>query len=178
LIVTPRWFSSSSGLTVITTASPENFDLLKSRGADIILNYHDADIAQQIRHLTKESLHHALDCIGTEESYKIVAEALPAKSEKPMQVVTLLPTDTWPREDVKITAVLAYTTVGEAFTKFGMDVPAMPAHFEFGVKFWKIANELLAAGRIKVHPVALRKGGLSGIPNGWVSMFRIVWFGD
>jgi NADPH:quinone reductase-like Zn-dependent oxidoreductase len=151
---------------VVTTASPENVDLVKSRGADVVFDYHDADCAQKIREYTKDSLHHVLDCVSTEASYKIIAEALPEKSEKPMRVVTLLPTDAWPRKDVEATAILAYTSLGKPFSKFGIDFPAIPQHFEFGVMFWKLSNELLAAGKIKPHPVALRKGGLGGIPDG------------
>jgi NADPH:quinone reductase-like Zn-dependent oxidoreductase len=139
---------------------------VKSRGADAVFDYHDPDCAQKIRDYTKSSLHYVLDCISTEASYKIIAEALPETSETPMQVVTLLPTDAWPRKDVEATAVLAYTTLGKAFTKFGIDFPAIPAHFDFGVMFWKLSNKLLAEGKVKPHPVVLREGGLGGIPNG------------
>lgn len=83
-----------------------------------------------------------------------------------MHVATMLPTDTWPRPDVKATAVLAYTSAGEAFSKFGIDFPVMPGHFEFGCKFWKLSEELLAQGKLVPHPVALREGGLAGIPSG------------
>jgi hypothetical protein len=83
-----------------------------------------------------------------------------------MQVVTLLPTDAWPRKDVQATAILAYTSLGKPFNKFGIDFPATPGHFDFGVKFWKLSHELLAAGKIKPHPISLRKGGLGGIPEG------------
>lgn len=150
----------------MTTASPKNFDLVKSRGADVVLDYHDPHCAQNIQEYTHGSLRYVLDCVSTEISYKLISEALPESSTVPAQVVTLLPTDTWPRKDVTATAILAYTSLGKAFTKFGIDFPAMPSHFEFGVKFWKLSHELLASGRIKPHPVALRSGGLGGIPNG------------
>lgn len=158
--------SPRSGLTVVTTASPSNFDLVKSRGADAVFDYHDPKCAEQIKEYTKGSLHQVLDCVSTEDSYKLIAAALPEKNDKPMQVVTLLPTDAWPRKDVEATAVLAYTTFGKAFTKFGIDFPPIQPHFDFGVMFWKLSHELLASGQIKPHPVALRDGGLSGIPNG------------
>jgi len=139
---------------------------VKSRGADAVFDYHDKECAQKIKEYTKNSLHYVLDCVSTESSYKLIAEALPETSERPIQVVTLLPADTWPRKDVKVTPVLAYTIFGKPFTKFGVDFPAIPPHHDYGVMFWKLSNELLAAGKIKPHPVALRQGGLSGIPNG------------
>lgn len=107
-----------------------------------------------------------LDCISTEASYNIIAKALPETLDIPVQVVTLLPTDAWPRKDVQATATLAYTSLGKPFSKFGIDFPSIPPHFEYGVMFWKLSNELLASGQIKPHPVALRDGGLSGIPDG------------
>jgi hypothetical protein len=83
-----------------------------------------------------------------------------------MHVVTLLPADSWPRKDVQVTTVLAYTSLGKAFSKFGMDFPPMPPHFDFGVMFWKLSHQLLVSGQVKPHPVALRSGGLGGIPDG------------
>ncbi|KAF1956493.1 oxidoreductase-like protein [Byssothecium circinans] len=159
-------FAKLSGLTVVTTASPQNFDLVKSRGADVVFDYHNPNCALDVKKFTKGSLHYVLDCISTEASYKIIAEALPEASEKSIHVVTLLPADAWPRADIKPTTILAYTTLGKAFTKFGIDFPPIPEHFDFGVKFWKLSNELLAKGRLQSHPVALRSGGLSGIPDG------------
>jgi NADPH:quinone reductase-like Zn-dependent oxidoreductase len=151
---------------VITTASPENFELVKARGADVVFDYHDEDCARKIREYAKDLLYYVLDCFSKEASYKIIADNLPSVCPKPVKVVTLLPTDSWPRKDIEPTTVLAYTTLGKAFTKFGMEFPAIPAHFEFGVKFWKLGNELLTSGRIKPHRIALKSGGLSGIPAG------------
>jgi hypothetical protein len=131
-----------------------------------VFDYHDADCAQKIRDYTKGSLYHVVDCVSTEASYKLIADALPEKSEKPAHVVTLLPADAWPRKDVQVTTVLAYTTLGKAFSKFGMDFPPIPLHFDFGIMFWKLSHQLLASGQVKPHPVALRTGGLGGIPNG------------
>ncbi|KAF2648584.1 putative zinc-binding oxidoreductase ToxD [Lophiostoma macrostomum CBS 122681] len=159
-------YAKLSGLNVVTTASPENFDLVKSRGADVVFDYHDPECAQKIKDYTQNSLHLVLDCISTEASYKLIAQALPDKNEQPMKVIALLPTDTWPRKDVEATAILAYTQLGKPFTKFGIDFPAFPDHYDFGVKSWKLSNELLSAGKLVPHPVAFRSGGLAGIPNG------------
>ena len=62
--------------------------------------------------------------------------------------------------------ILAYTTFGEAFPKFGMDFPAIKEHFDFGKMFWELNARLLAEGKIKTHPVTLRNGGFAGIPAG------------
>jgi NADPH:quinone reductase-like Zn-dependent oxidoreductase len=156
----------SSGLQVLTTASPKNFDLVKSRGADVVFDYHDTECAAKIRAYTNNSLRYILDCISTPESFKICADAFPSSSEEELKLVALLPLETWPRRDVNAQVILAYTTFGEAFTKFGTDFPAIPQHFEFGEMFWKLNAELLGEGKIQPHPVTLRSGGLHGIPAG------------
>jgi NADPH:quinone reductase-like Zn-dependent oxidoreductase len=151
---------------VITTASPDNFELVKSRGADAVFDYHDPECASLIKGYTDGEIYYVLDCVSTELSYKLIADALPETPQKPVQVVTLLPTDAWPRKDITATAILAYTTFGKAFTKFGIDFPEIAPHFDYGVMFWKLSQKLLAEGKVKPHPVVLRKGGLAGIPGG------------
>jgi hypothetical protein len=152
-----------------------------------MFDYHDADCAQKIKDCTKSSIRYVLDCISTKESYTLIAQALPYGAEIPVQLITLLPADTWPRKDIVPTTMyvllcskaiskkvtdyvvpcsLAYTSLRKAFTKFGIDFPPIPSHFEFGAMFWKLSNDLLASGMIKHHPVSLRNGGLSGIPAG------------
>ncbi|KAL5372953.1 hypothetical protein PMIN02_012516 [Paraphaeosphaeria minitans] len=159
-------YAKLSGCTVVTAASPENYELLKSRGADAVFDYHDPECARLIKEYTEGELYYVLDCISTEQSYKLVAEALPETPQKEVRVVALLPTDTWPRKDITATAILAYTSFGKPFTKFGIDFPEIPPHFEYGVMFWKLSQKLLAEGKVKPHPVALRKGGLAGIAGG------------
>lgn len=80
--------------------------------------------------------------------------------------MTLLPTDAWPRKDVNARMVLAYTSFGEEFFKFGVTFPPIQEHYDMTVKFWKIHAKLLADGRIKPHPITVRDGGLQGIPLG------------
>ena len=89
-------------------------------------------------------------------------------------MATLLPTDPWPRKDIVPTSVLAYTTLGKPFTKWGIDFPAIPAHFDYGVMFWKLSQKLLEEGKIRPHPVAMGKGGLSGVPDGCVHVYGLL----
>lgn len=157
-----------SGLTVITTASPKNFELVKSRGADAVFDYNDPLCAQKIKEYTNNKLRYVLDTICTPSTFKICAEALPAESEtdEELNLVTLLPLDSWPRKDVKTKVILAYTSFGEAFTKFGQDFPVLEAHYRFGCMFWELNAKLVAEGRVVPHPMEVRSGGLAGIPAG------------
>jgi NADPH:quinone reductase-like Zn-dependent oxidoreductase len=153
-------------MTVVTTSSPKNLELVKLRGSDVVFDYHDPRCSDLIKEYTKGKLHYILSACPTEASYKLIAKAVPEISEREVQLVTLLPTDTWPRKDITPTVLLAYTSLGKAFTKFGIDFPEIPPHYEFGVMFCKLSQKLLAAGKIKPHPIALRKGGLAAIPEG------------
>ena len=82
--------------------------------------------------------------------------------------MALLPPDSWPteRKDVNIRWILAYTSLGEAFSEPGTDWPVIPEHYEMGVKFWKLNAEFLKEGKVKPHPVTVKDGGLLMVPDG------------
>lgn len=73
-----------------------------------------------------------------------------------------------PREDVEARTTLGYTIFGEGFTKaFGPGhFPASQEDYEFGKKFWKLSEKLLAEGKFKVHRPDVRGGGLEGVLEG------------
>jgi len=66
-----------SGLYVIATASERNFDLVRSLGADLVVDYRDAArAAKQIQEAAPGPIEHALDCVSTGTSFEIVAASL------------------------------------------------------------------------------------------------------
>lgn len=66
--------------------------------------------------------------------------------------------------------VLAYTALGEAFKKFGMEFPANPADYEFSQKAFKVAEGLFAEKKLTVHPVKIGNKGLEGVFDGLKTM--------
>lgn len=69
-----------SGLYVIATASERNFDLVRSLGADVVVDYRDpAKAAEEIRGGAPGPIEHALDCVSTGTSFEIVAASLDGK---------------------------------------------------------------------------------------------------
>jgi NADPH:quinone reductase-like Zn-dependent oxidoreductase len=69
-----------SGLYVIATASERNFDVVRSFGADVVVDYRDpAKAAKQIREAAPGPIEHALDCVSTGTSFEIVAASLDGK---------------------------------------------------------------------------------------------------
>lgn len=158
-----------SGLTVLTTASPQNFNLMRSYGADAVFDYHDPDCGAKIRAYTDNALRHVFDCISLEPSFAIDAAALSSDSSQELHCLALLPPDTWPVErqhDVNVRWLLAYTSFGEEFTKYGATWPPVPEHYEMGVRIWELHRKLLEEGKVKPHPVTVKEGGLAGIPEG------------
>ena len=69
-------FARLSGYKVVTTASPHNHDLVRSLGADVVLDYHDSNIVDQIKGATGNTLKVAFDTISEKDTQRICAAAL------------------------------------------------------------------------------------------------------
>jgi len=155
-----------SGLDVITTCSPRNFDLVKSLGASVAFDYSSPSCGADIRKHTNNRLYYAFDCISEGSSPQICADALSSDvSSKKPEYSALLRTEI-PRDDVEHKFTLGYTAIGEAFSMQREDFPDHPDHYEFASKFWTLAQKLLEQGKFKVHPMDVRSGGLEGINDG------------
>jgi hypothetical protein len=76
----------------------------------------------------------------------------------------------FPREDVKHTDTLAYTSVGEDFEKRGRQYHNNERHGEFASRFFDVARTFIAAGRVRPHPVSVRPKGLAGALEGMETM--------
>ncbi|KAI9696748.1 MAG: hypothetical protein M1836_005110 [Candelina mexicana] len=154
----------SSNLRVITTCSSRNFPLVKSLGADEAFDYKDPSCGSKIRESTRDELKHAIDTISIDASAKICADALSATGG----IYSALEPIGCPREDVESKSTLAYTATGEDLVDYGR--PASKEDFEFGVMFWKLAEQLLEQGRLKVHPPRVKPEGLKGVLEGMQEM--------
>jgi NADPH:quinone reductase-like Zn-dependent oxidoreductase len=72
----------STGLHVVTTASPHNFDLVKSLGADQVFDYKEKDVGAKIREATSDNLRFVFDTISEKGSPEISAAAISSKGGK------------------------------------------------------------------------------------------------
>lgn len=138
--------------------------MLLSLGADRVFDYKAPSCASDIRTLTNDSLQHCLDCISTPESVKLCANSL--SGTHPGYYASLLGLPKFPRDDVTVSGIMAYTIFGEAYTKFNKVTEANHDDYEFGVEFWKLAQELLSARKLKTHPIQVEQGGLNGVLRG------------
>jgi hypothetical protein len=170
-------------LTVITTASPHNFPLLKSLGADHVLDYvrpppffktpltnsqRDPDCGAKINALTQNKLTVILDTIATPASAEICAAALSsAPIPKPATYVNLMGIPfPRPEEEVQNIFFLGYTISGEAFEIEGERWEACEEDFELAKRMMSLAEGLVGEGLVKAHPARVMDGGLEGILGG------------
>lgn len=171
--------SKSSGLQVIVTCSPHNFDLVKSLSADSVFDYRSPTCVSDIRAASGNNIRHIFDCISTPATAWVSADCFSPNGGK---YSALHPIRGFPRSDVSAVFTSGYTIFGEQFRYGPNEIPSKPEDYEFGVKFWALAQELLASGRIKPHPHRVWPGRLEGILEGLkvleeekVSGFKIVY---
>jgi len=164
-----------AGFKVVTAASPKNFDLVKSYGADEVVDYKDpAECSKTIKAVTEGSLHLALDCISEGESFTICLNAF-GSSASNKKLNTLLS----PPDDVKKTAqeisveletTLAYTLLGIGFQFLpSMKLPAIPEEREFYVKLNAKTPELIEKYGVRPNPTQ-EFGGFDDILSGFQYM--------
>lgn len=151
-------FAKLSGLKVIATASPHNFDYLKSLGAEAVFDYKSPTAAEDIRKYTGNSLKLAWDCTGF--GGPVVAGALSSEGGK---YASIMPVN---KEEVAAInpkvdgphVTLMYSIFGERFVK-ASETPAKPEELEFAKKFWEVARQLLEEGKLKVPRTIVNRGG-------------------
>lgn len=61
---------------------------------------------------------------------------------------------------------MVYVGIGEDFDKNGHPNRNNQGHAQWQRGVWKIAHELLAAGKLQVHPVRVGDNGLEGVLEG------------
>jgi NADPH:quinone reductase-like Zn-dependent oxidoreductase len=153
-------YAKLSGYKVITTASPSNFEYLKSLGADATFDYRSPTVVGDIIDAAGGELTLAWDCISEGDSPKIVASSISPKGGK---IGTLLPVniDTVhainPNAEVSLT--LAYSIFGQPFERGAGYNEARPEDLEFAKGFRDLSEKLLQEGKIKTPKLEINRGG-------------------
>lgn len=100
----------ASGYEVITTASPANFDFVKSLGATTAIDYNSKTLADELTAATRgKTIHGALDCISKKGSVEALAEVLSKSTEQATKrfIATVLPPPEKLADGVKAASVFA-----------------------------------------------------------------------
>jgi len=79
--------AAASGLKVITTSSPRNFDLLKSLGATHVFDCNSPTVVEDISKVTHGRLEYIYDCVSTGNSTATAAKCLPGAGGKVVAVL-------------------------------------------------------------------------------------------
>ncbi|GMK57894.1 hypothetical protein CspeluHIS016_0407280 [Cutaneotrichosporon spelunceum] len=162
------------GHKVVTACGARNIDLVKSYGADAVVEYKAGENAiNMIKQITGGGVHKALDCISLPESNAFtIACFAPGKG----QMNVILPPDAKAvsvRPDVDVQMTLLYTLWERAF-EFGprdgpkMSFPALPQELEFHRELVVRIPQYIAAG-FKALPIE-KRGGINDIEQGFADM--------
>ncbi|KAK5054512.1 hypothetical protein LTR84_001403 [Exophiala bonariae] len=142
-----------AGYKVISTSSPSNFALVKSFGADEVFDYSDPDCASKIKDYLNGKPRLAWDCISLEGSAKICADVLSGDG-----VYGSLYPVAFPRTDIPHKFTLGYTCFGEPVHKNETKINANPDDFVFMKEWIKVFEQLLADGKLSLHPLKVNHG--------------------
>lgn len=168
-------YAKASGLTVITTASPKNFDYVKSLGADHVFDYRDpaALVASAKAAAGGKQVRHAWDCQANEVSAKICAEVISAAEGGKYAALLYGTEETVKGVNAKVEPAVSlyYTAFGERFCYKGPRDP-VPENLAFAARFWELSRDLLAEGKVKPIRVIKNQGGsgLEGVLKGLEDM--------
>ena len=175
-----------SGLTVLATSSPHNFELLKSLGADETFDYKSPTVSADIRTATNNQLKYAWDCIG--DGAALCAAAL--SDSEPSDYGSIMPADldllkqTNPQVNGH-ESVRGYDTMGEHFLFLGQTpIDPDPAVMNFYASFLAETQPLLESGKIKPLKSSVNRtgeglegavAGLKAMEEGKVSGEKLVY---
>lgn len=166
-------YAKLSGLRVITTASPYNFDYLRSLGADIVLDYRESTetLVDAIKQATDGRLTLAWDCSPNDKFHEVAARAM-STADKGVYVTVnpLTPGDFLAEFNpmVETKWQLAYTVFGEEFSFGPVTFPVVEEDKRFGAAFWERTARLLAEGKLEPTRCTVNRGGegLQGVIAG------------
>ncbi|KAJ3555876.1 hypothetical protein NM688_g2337 [Phlebia brevispora] len=155
-----------AGYKILTVASPRHWDLCKSFGADVVLDYRDPEVLSKIKDLTGGSLHHALDTIATEQTQLLSVKVLGPGPGRAVFIMVPEAAAAQFRKDVEVKHTLIYTTLGLSFNLLGNTYPVLPEHRDHMAAFLEKVPAFVSSGDIKPNPVKLWDGGLDGVNAG------------
>lgn len=96
-----------SGLKVATTASPKKHDLVKSLGADFVVDYKDPEVVSKLKEATGDAIVYGIDTIAEGGSIQLAQQAF--SKEGGHLMCTLFDLKDLPRPEVKTESTLVYT---------------------------------------------------------------------
>lgn len=151
------------GYTVVTTASPRSFDLVRKYGADAVFDYNSATVAADILK-EYQDISSAVDCFSEGKSTGVCAEVIAKHGGK---VITLLPQGKSQTPGVTYELIMLYTVHGHAFQWLPPIGPKFEASSDDRGLFAKFCASLPALiDTLKPLPTSVEVGGFDAILTG------------
>ncbi|KAF8875030.1 chaperonin 10-like protein [Gymnopilus junonius] len=154
-------FAKLAGLRVISTASPANFELVRSLGAEEVLDYADSRTPKKIFAATAGKLRQAVDCISDGMTPVQVSGSL---SKEGGTVVTVLPYESR-KKGVKTELILIYSMWGED-VELPMLIKGDPEHYKNATMYNRMISEMLAKNMLKFGAINIFPNGLASVQEG------------
>ncbi|TVY62514.1 Trans-enoyl reductase ACTTS2 [Fusarium oxysporum f. sp. cubense] len=154
--------AKKAGCTVVTTASPHSFDLVKSYGADHVFDYRSSSMTEDIKKAFP-NISRALDCFSEGNSSKLCAEIIQGNGDK---VVTLLDTKT-KVAGVESQMIMSFQLLGREFAwlpPIGPKYPVSPTERAALARFYQSLPSFTK--NLKSPPLTVLNGGFSDIMKG------------
>ncbi|KAI3317856.1 putative zinc-binding dehydrogenase family oxidoreductase [Xylariaceae sp. AK1471] len=156
-----------SGYRVVTTCSPNNFELVESLGAEKAFDYKSPTCAQDIRSYTNDKLKYAMDIIAEAKTLKLCYAAIGRAGGRyvgfeliPDELASL-------RKTVRASWVLGIRMTGaEIALGKGYGHAADAELYDWGCDLSRRVGEWVREGKIKAHPQVVHQDGLDGIVGG------------
>lgn len=190
-------FAKLAGLTVLSTSSPHNDSLVRSYGADVVVDHNSPSSATDLV-TTHGPIDWCVDTIGTPPTAEFCSTVLlGGNDQQQQQTDSSQPRQTTPKKiysvltpltpeplpgDIATARTLGYAFLDEAYELLGQTFARDRAAFERSRDFMAVAEGLLAEGKIRPHRVEVREGGLEGVGEGLrelregkVSGKKLVW---
>lgn len=152
-----------AGLTVVTTASPHSFDLVKSYGADRVFDYRSATAVNDITAAFPD-ITYAVDCFSKGGSAAFCAKLLQSKGGK---VVTLLDQGKSKTPGVEYDTAMLYRVFGREFSYLPPIGPTFPVSLKDREALSRFYASLPRLTKdLKPPPIRVIEGGLKNILEG------------
>jgi aspyridone synthetase trans-acting enoyl reductase len=136
-------------------------------GAVATFNYRSSSCGAEIRNYTNNTLVYALDCVAEAESMTMCYEAICSTGGKYLALNPFSAHIQYTRRDIKAEWIMGCSLFGWPVKLPGVyGRPATPGDRVFAAKMYQLAEQLLAEGALKPHPITVRDGGLECVVDG------------
>ncbi|KDR73163.1 hypothetical protein GALMADRAFT_72578 [Galerina marginata CBS 339.88] len=154
-------FAKLSGLRVISTASPQNFELVRSLGAAEVFDYADSRTSKKIFSATSGRLEYAVDCISDGMTPVQVSGSL---SKEGGTIVTVLPYQSR-KKGVKTELILVYSMWGED-VEVPIPLKGSHEHYENAIDYNRMISDMLSKNMLKLGAIKIFPMGLASVQEG------------